>query len=91
MRVDQDTYVWGVKRILIERNTDAENPRTRIRLIGEDGEDANTTMTVWGERGPTVAMSMPEIAFVVDGIELNVLVPGEPDTRQATPPDEPEA
>ena len=78
MRVDQDTYVWGVKRIVIERMTDPSNPRTRIRLVGEDGEDANANLTVWGERTAEVAMSTPELMFREDDGELRALVPAEP-------------
>jgi hypothetical protein len=81
MRVDTDTYVWGVKRIVIERDTDPDSPRTRIRLIGDDGEDANTSLTVWGGRTPHVPRTMPEIVFAEDDGEPRTLVPAVPATE----------
>ena len=73
MRVDNDTYVWGVLKIVLERKTDAngENPRTQIRLTGADGEEANASLTVWGERvdGRFDKLTTPTIAVIENGVE----------------------
>jgi hypothetical protein len=74
MRVDTDTYVWGVKRILIERKDDGENARTNIRFIGGDGEEvATATLCVWGE-GRLGSYTLPEVAVAEPGAEARVIV-----------------
>ena len=74
MRIDTDTYVWGVKRILIERRTDGDNDRTRICFVDEFGEVATATLCVWGV-GQSGSYQLPEIALVEGGAEPRVIAP----------------
>jgi hypothetical protein len=83
MRVDSDTYVWSVEKIVIERNTAPGHRSTRVRFLGADGQDANANITIWGDFGNSYVM--PEIVFKDDTGEERVLVPCDP-----APPDEPD-
>jgi hypothetical protein len=78
MRVDTDTYIWGVAKIVIERKVDGDNDRTLIRLVGPDGEEANSTLCVWGV-GNMGSRRLPSITLI-EGDESNEreLVPGDP-------------
>jgi hypothetical protein len=81
MRVDNDTYVWGVKKIVIERNTSKGHRSTRVKFIGADEQDANANLTVWGDFGSDYVM--PEIVFKEDDGEERVLVPCDPQPEPA--------
>lgn len=63
MRVDSDTYVWGVETIVIERKTDKDNPSIDIRLRGPEGDDAAAALYVWGV-GKHGARALPQIVLV---------------------------
>jgi hypothetical protein len=80
MRVDSDTYVWDVKKIVIERKTDGANNRTAIRLIGE-GDQASVNFFVWGD-GNAFTRNEPELVFRDDSGD-RPLVPSEPVTVES--------
>lgn len=71
MRTDIDAYLWGVKKIILERKTNDGSKRVSIRCIDSNGEDANANVTVWGERvdGRFDQMTMPEIWLQEEGAE----------------------
>jgi hypothetical protein len=83
MRVDTDTYVWGVAKIVIERKTERESPSIDIRLIGEEMTSAGASLYVWGE-GRHGEREMPTIVLVENGVE-RVLVPGGPLPKDDAP------
>jgi hypothetical protein len=77
MRVDTDTYVWDVAKIVIERTSEASGGSVTIRLAGPDDESglAGASLYVWGS-GKHGDRSMPSIVIVEDGVE-RVLVEGD--------------
>lgn len=73
MRIDTDTYVWGVAKIVIERRgAVGDNPRTNIRLFDENGEESQVSFCVWGI-GDMAARTSPAIAIIEDGEERELV------------------
>ncbi|HEX3521275.1 MAG TPA: hypothetical protein VHT52_04220 [Stellaceae bacterium] len=77
MRVDTDTYVWDVAKIIIERKAEADGSVT-IRLSAADDESAlaGASLYVWGA-GKHGERSTPAIVMIENGVE-RVLVEGAP-------------
>jgi hypothetical protein len=78
MRIDTDTYLWGVAKIVIDhKDVGSENQRTQIRFYDEHGEEGTAaTLCVWGV-GSMAARTMPKITLIENGVERE-LVPSDP-------------
>jgi hypothetical protein len=63
MRVDTDTYVWGVAKIVIERRQRGDTQNTVIRFVDENGEEAQATLALWGI-GQMADRTLPAIVIV---------------------------
>jgi hypothetical protein len=74
MRVDTDTYLWGVAKIVIDhKDVGSENQRTQLRFFDEHGEEATAiTLCIWGV-GSMASRTMPKIMLTENGVERELV------------------